>query len=261
MRHTKMIATLGPASSSDAAIRELLAAGVNVFRLNFSHGTHVSHGETITRVRRAASEVGCTVAILQDLSGPKIRTGALQGGQPIQLVNGAELRIAAGEFVGAKDRVSTSYEDLFKVVRPGDPLLLDDGHVQLRVEQNDGRELRTTVVDGGMLGEHKGINAPGVALPSSGLTAKDADDLRFGVEAGVDLVAMSFVQSRDDLLQLKRALQQAGAPAIPVVAKLERPDGVARLDDILHECDAVMVARGDLGLELPLERVPRVQKE
>ena len=261
MRHTKIIATLGPASSSDAAIRELLAAGANVFRLNFSHGTHASHGDTIARVRRVASEAGRTVAILQDLSGPKIRTGALEGGRPVQLVNGTELRIAAGEFAGSKERVSTSYEDLFKVVRPGDPLLLDDGHVQLRVEENDGRELRTTVVDGGMLGEHKGINAPGVALPSSGLTAKDAEDLRFGVGAGVDLVAMSFVQSRDDVLQLKQALRQAGAPAIPVVAKLERPDGVARLDDILHECDAVMVARGDLGLELPLERVPRVQKE
>src|SRR5262245_19305150 len=135
MRHTKIIATLGPASSSDAAIRELLAAGVNVFRLNFSHGTHASHGEPVTGVKRAASETGRTVAILQDLSGPKIRTGALQGGKAIQLVNGAELRIAAGDFPGTKDRVSTSYEDLFKVVRPGDPLLLDDGHVQLRVEE------------------------------------------------------------------------------------------------------------------------------
>ncbi|HEX5109513.1 MAG TPA: pyruvate kinase [Vicinamibacterales bacterium] len=261
MRQTKIIATLGPASSSDSAIRELLAAGVNVFRLNFSHGTHATHGATIARVRRAANETGRTAAILQDLSGPKIRTGALEGGCPIQLVPGAELRIAAGEFVGSSGRVSTSYKDLFTVVRRGDPLLLDDGHIQLRVDENEGGELKTTVVDGGMLGEHKGINAPGVALPSSGLTAKDADDLRFGVASGVDLVAMSFVQSRDDLQQLRRALQQAGAPSMPVVAKLERPDGVARLDDILHECDAVMVARGDLGLELPLERVPRVQKE
>jgi pyruvate kinase len=148
-----------------------------------------------------------------------------------------------------------------KVVHEGDCLLLDDGHIQLRVEGNDGQELRTTVVDGGSLGEHKGINAPGATLPSSGLTEKDAADLAFGAAAGVDMVAMSFVQSAADLRQLRSALQQAGKPEIPIVAKLERPEAFRCLDEILQECDAVMVARGDLGLELPLERVPRVQKE
>jgi pyruvate kinase len=261
VRHTKIIATIGPATSSDEAIRELLSAGVDVFRLNFSHGTHETHGRTLAIIRRAADDYGRCVAILQDLSGPKIRTGRLLNGEPIPLKAGEELRIAVGDFIGGPGRVSTSYADLPKAVRKGDPLLLDDGRLQLRVEENDGTELRTTVIDGGMLGEHKGINAPGVTLPSEGLTAKDFADLAFGVEAGVDFIALSFVQSAGDLRQAREALREAGRPDIPLVAKLERPEAVARIDEILEEADAVMVARGDLGLELPLERVPRVQKE
>jgi pyruvate kinase len=261
MRRTKIVATLGPASSSDSTIRELLGAGVDVFRLNFSHGTHTTHGETIARIRKAADDAGRPVAVLQDLSGPKIRTGPLHGGRPFALAPGDELRIAVGDFAGVPGRISTTYAELMQVVRAGDTLLLDDGHIELRVEENHGEQLRTTVVDGGMLGEHKGINAPGVALPSSGLTAKDAEDLRFGVAAGVDLVAMSFVQTAADLRQLKDALREAGAPELPVVAKLERPEAVTRLAEVLQTCDAVMVARGDLGLEVPLERVPKIQKE
>ena len=261
MRRTKIVATVGPASSSDVVIRELLDAGVNVFRLNFSHGTHQSHGETIDRIRAASAGTGRPVAILQDLSGPKIRTGRLQGGTPLTLTAGAELRIAAGDFPGGAGRISTTYADLITAVSPGDRLLLDDGHLQLRVEGRDGDDLRTVVVDGGTLGEHKGINAPGVRLPASGLTRKDREDLAFGVSAGVDMVAMSFVQTAGDLNQLREALQRAGRPDVPIIAKLERPEAVARLDEILRACDAVMVARGDLGLEVPLERVPRVQKE
>jgi pyruvate kinase len=260
-RSTKIIATLGPSSDSEAVIHDLMVAGVDVFRLNFSHGTHETHRTTIGRIRAAAEQTGRHIAILQDLSGPKIRTGTLQDHRPLTLAAGDELRIAAGDFVGGPGRVSTSYADLLKVVHAGDSLLLDDGHIQLRVESNDGQELRTVVVDGGSLGEHKGINCPGVTLPSSGLTAKDADDLTFGVGAGVDMVAMSFVQSASDLRQLRSALKEAGKPQLPIVAKLERPEAYLRLDEILQECDAIMVARGDLGLELPLERVPRVQKE
>jgi pyruvate kinase len=261
MRRTKIVATIGPASSSDAAIRELIAAGVDVFRVNFSHGTHDAHKANIARIRNAAGEAGRAIAVLQDLSGPKIRTGLLEGGQPLELNEGQELRIGIGNFVGHPGRVSTSYADLFTVVHAGDTLLLDDGRLQLTVQQNDGSELRTVVVDGGPLGEHKGINAPGVALPSAGLTAKDEEDLRFGVSVGVDLVAMSFVQTAADLRQLRAALERLGAPATPIVAKLERPEAVARLEEILQACDAVMVARGDLGLEVPLEHVPRIQKE
>ena len=261
MRQTKIIATLGPASWSDHGITELIAAGVDVFRLNFSHGSHESHATTIERIRRAAARSGRPIGILQDLSGPKIRTGRLRGGQPLTLRAGDALVIAAGEFPGEAGRVSTTYAPLVTAARPGDMLLLDDGRIQLRVDGGDGQQLRTTVVDGGELGEHKGINAPGVTLPSGRLTEKDAADLKFGVAAGVDLIALSFVQTADDVHDARRALREAGAPDIALVAKLERPEAVAHLDAIVRASDAVMVARGDLGLEVPLERVPRLQKE
>jgi pyruvate kinase len=261
MRHTKIMATLGPASSEPVTVERLVAAGVDIFRLNFSHGTHDSHAEAISRIRRAAHGSGRVVAILQDLSGPKIRTGRLEDGRPLQLAAGDELRIRVGEFVGRDGLVSTTYAHLPRAVKPGDRLLLDDGHIQLQVETSGEHEVRARVVDGGPLGEHKGINAPGVPLPTSGLTPKDEVDLRFGLGAGVDMVAMSFVQRADDLQQLRTVLVEAGAPHIPIVAKLERPEAVARLDEVLHACDAVMVARGDLGLELPLEQVPRIQKQ
>ena len=261
MRHTKIIATVGPASSSDERLRDLLSAGVDVFRLNFSHGSHETHGAVIERIRRLAADAQRCVGILQDLSGPKIRTGRLQGGVPIALIAGEPLTIAAGDFAGSAGRVSTSYAALPRSVARGTRLLLDDGRIQLHVDAATDTEIQTTVVDGGMLGEHKGINAPGVELPAAGLTAKDAVDLAFGVSAGVDFIALSFVQSPAVLGEAREALRQAGAPNIPLVAKLERPEAVARMAEIIAASDAVMVARGDLGLELPLERVPRIQKE
>ena len=261
MRRTKIIATLGPASASDAVIRELIDAGVDVFRLNFSHGTHDGHAAVIDRVRRASKESGRIVALLQDLSGPKIRTGKLRGGGPVPLKKGDVLTIAVGDFEGDAQRVSTTYADLPKGVHAGDSLLLDDGRIELRVTRVAGDEITTEVVDGGALGEHKGINMPGIELPTTGLTAKDLDDLRFGVGAGVDFIALSFVQSAAVLRQARDEVQQAGGQPIPLIAKLERPEAISRLEEILGESDAVMVARGDLGLELPIERVPRIQKE
>jgi pyruvate kinase len=261
MRRTKIVATLGPASSSDAAMRELITAGVDVFRVNFSHGTHEGHGDVIARARRAAIELGRHVAILQDLSGPKIRTGLLRDHQPLTLTVGDVLMIELGDFVGEPGRVSTTYAGLSQHAKAGDTLLLDDGRIQLQVEHVDGGAIRTVVIDGGLLGERKGINAPGVPLPASGLTAKDAKDLRFGAEAGVDFIAMSFVQRASDLREAREHLRLAGAADIPLVAKLERPEALQNLEEILHACDGVMVARGDLGLELPLETVPRAQKE
>ena len=261
MRHTKIIATLGPSSESERAIADLIAAGVDVFRLNFSHGTHESHAVLYSRVRKVAAQAECTVAILQDLSGPKIRTGALEGHAPIALRAGDELRIAAGDFAGRAGRVSTEYAELPRLVRPGQELLLDDGRVVLRVIDSDGREIRTEVLHGTSLGEHKGINAPGLRLPAAELTAKDVSDLRFGVELGVDLVALSFVQTGAELTEARALLSEWGRADLPLVAKLERPEALDHLDAILEGAQAVMVARGDLGLELPLERVPRVQKE
>ena len=261
MRHTKIIATLGPATNDDASLDALLAAGVDVVRLNFSHGTHETHRRTYDRARAAAARIGRHVAIMQDLSGPKIRTGLLEGGAPIPLVEGATLVIATGEFLGGPGRVSTSYAELARVVRPGDRLLLDDGRIELAVDASDGVSIRTRVVNGGNLGEHKGINAPSVALPSGALTVKDAEDLAFGLALGVDIVALSFVQSAADVKSARALAMANGVPDIPIVAKLERPEAIARLDEILDHADAVMVARGDLGLEVPFERVPRVQKD
>jgi pyruvate kinase len=261
MRRTRIIATLGPASSSRSVIDEMISAGVDVFRLNFSHGTREGHASVIEVVRQAAQQAGRIVAVLQDLSGPKIRTGTLRGGAPVPLEAGAELRIVVGDAPGDAACVSTTYADLPKSVHPGDTMLLDDGRIELRVTGVAGEEIRTAVVDGGTLGERKGINVPGVELPTRGLTEKDIEDLRFGVRAGVDLVALSFVQSAAVLRQAREEARLAGGPEIPIVAKLERPEAITRLEEILRDSDAVMVARGDLGLELPLERVPRIQKE
>ncbi len=259
-RHTKIVATIGPASSAPAVLDALIVAGVEVFRLNFSHGTHESHAVVYSAVRRAAAAARKHVAILQDLSGPKIRTGRLRGRTPIELADGQELRIAAGDEPGTQERVFTSYEPLVDSARPGDRLLLDDGRIELKVTARSGHELITTVVNGGTLAEHKGINAPGVQLPASSITPKDEADLRFGLTLGVDLVALSFVQTAGDIERAREIMRSAGVD-VPLIAKIERPQAVERLTEILEAANGVMVARGDLGLECPLEHVPRIQKE
>lgn len=261
LRHTKIIATVGPSCDTDAALDALIAAGADIFRLNFSHGTHASHAATIERVRGAAKRAGREVAILQDLGGPKMRTGPLADGRQVHVNAGDTLRIATGDFAGGPGRISTPFAGLARSVGPGDRLLLSDGRIELRVESTTGTEITTTVVEGGDIGEHKGINAPGVPLPVSAITPKDVDDLRFGLASGVDMVALSFVQTGADLRQARQIMSEAGAADVPLVAKLERPRALEHLDEILESCDAVMVARGDLGLEMPLERVPRAQKE
>jgi len=259
-RHTKIIATLGPASSAPERIEQLIAAGVDVFRLNFSHGTHDSHARTYRDIRAAAARSGRHVAILQDLSGPKIRIGSLRNGQPIELQEGETLRIASGGGIGEPGRVFTTYRPLISAVSPGARLLLDDGRIELTVVARAGDEIETRVVNGGRLGEHKGINAPGVRLPAGAVTPKDEEDLRFGLELGVDLVALSFVQTPDDVLAA-RAIAERANRTTPLVAKIERPEGVENLEAIAGVADGLMVARGDLGLECPLEYVPRIQKE
>jgi pyruvate kinase len=260
VRFTKIIATLGPASQDRATIGALVAAGADVFRLNFSHGTHADHHELLKRIREASKEAGRPIGILQDLSGPKVRTGLLGAGRSFELAAGDHLTIATGDFVGGVGRVSTTFAELARSVQAGDRLLLDDGRIELQVKSTDGTEIQTTVVDGGTLGEHKGISAPGVTLAASALTPKDEADLRFGLGIGVDFVAVSFVQTADDLSRVRDIVKTAGRE-VPIVAKIERPRAVANIGPILDACDAVMVARGDLGLEMPLEHVPRVQKE
>jgi pyruvate kinase len=260
MRRTKIIATVGPATDNDQLLDALIAAGVDIFRLNFSHGTHESQTAAYNRIRAAASRANRDVGVLQDLGGPKIRTGTTRDGRPIVVKKGGRLRIVTGDLPCVPGMISTTFDGLAKAVKPGDALLIADGSVELRVDSSDGRDIQTTVVEGGDIGDHKGINAPGVPLPASSITVKDADDLRLGVSLGVDMIALSFVQSADDVVQARRLLDDAGAPDLPIIAKLERPKALEHLDAILEACDGVMVARGDLGLEMPLEKVPTAQK-
>jgi pyruvate kinase len=260
MRHTKIVATVGPSSQAPDVLAALVEAGVDVFRLNFSHGNHESHADAYTAIRRVRAASRRHVAIMQDLAGPKIRTGRIAGGAPLVLREGDELRIAAGDEPGGPGRVFTTYAELVRSARPGDRLLLDDGRIELRVVARQPDELLTVVVNGGPLGERKGINAPGVALPPSALTDKDVADLQFGLELGVDLVALSFVQTGEDVRRARGVMADAGKQ-IPVIAKIERPAALHNLQGILAAAQGVMVARGDLGLEMPLEQVPRVQKD
>jgi pyruvate kinase len=260
MRHTKIVATVGPATADPAVIDQLVAAGVDVCRLNFSHGTPESHQAACRAIREAARRQGRHVAVLQDLSGPKIRTGPMAGGGALTLAEGDPLSILPGDEDGEAGRIFTPYAELVSSAQPGARLLLDDGRIELRVVEALPGELRTVVVNGGLLAGRKGINAPGVALPDSAITSKDEEDLRFGLEMDVDLVALSFVQTAEDVRRAL-AIMDAAGKRVPIVAKVERPAAVENLAAILEVAQGVMVARGDLGLEMPLEQVPRAQKQ
>lgn len=261
MRHTKIIATVGPASSSDAKLDALLAAGVDVFRINASHGSRDDRRRMVARVRSRAAEAGRIVAVLQDLAGPKIRIGPLADPDGARLVAGARLRIAVGEFAGDAERVSTTCAPLAAAVRGGEPLLLDDGQIALRVLSSNGAEIVAEVEHGGLLAPRKGINVPGVELPLSAVTDVDMEEIGAGVAMGVDFLGVSFVQNGDDMRKARAVAYGHGGEDVGMVAKIERPQALQRYDDILAASDAVMVARGDLGLEIPLEHVPRVQKD
>jgi len=260
MRRTKIVATLGPATSTPERIAGLIRAGMNVARLNFSHGTHAEHAARIAMVRRAAAEAGRHVAIVQDLQGPKIRTGPLENGQPVELVAGQRFVITTEPIVGNANRVSTTYRALPLDVRPRDRILLSDGLIELVVIGHTDTEVETEVVHGGRLREHQGINLPGVRVSAPAATEKDFVDLAFGLEQGVDYVALSFVRRASDVREVKEFIRRAGKQ-IPVIAKIERPEALDVLPEILAEADGIMVARGDLGVEMPPERVPIVQKQ
>ncbi|HYU17555.1 MAG TPA: pyruvate kinase [Chloroflexota bacterium] len=258
-RRVKIVATLGPATDGEEMLEALLAAGVDVARLNFSHGTHDQHAGRIRRVRAAARKLGRSVAIMQDLQGPKIRTGRLVAGQPIQLRRDDELVITTVPMEGTAARVSTTYPGLPADCRPGDTLLVDDGRIRLEVIECTADQVRARVGHGGMLGEHKGINLPGVVVSAPAFTEKDADDLAFGLAEGVDFVAISFVREAADL-ELARSVMEKCGRSVPLISKLEKPQAVQHLDAIVAASDGVMVARGDLGVELAPEEVPPLQK-
>ena len=272
IRRTKIVCTLGPATESEERIEALIRSGMDVARINFSHGTRAEHETVIQRLRNVADRLHHPIAILQDLQGPKIRTGALAGGGPITLTQGNRFILTTEPVEGTAERVSTTYTALPIDVRPSDRILLSDGALELIVERIDGPDVITTVVRGGVLSEHQGINLPGVLVSAPALTEKDRADLAFGIAQGVDYIALSFVRRPDDIRETKRMIRellsqperQGGSTEaqemIPVVAKLERPEAIEHLDAILETSDGVMVARGDLGVEMSLEQVPMVQK-
>lgn len=260
MRRTKIVATIGPASSTPEMISKLIAAGMDVARLNFSHGSHADHAQRIEMLREAARQADRPLAILQDLQGPKIRTGKLSGGQPVILHAGDRFDITVHEIVGAAARVSTTYTALPHDVQPGDRILLSDGLIELRVIDATDEEVHTVVVFGGELRENQGINLPGVNVSAPALTDKDIADLEFGLAHDVDYIAISFVRRAADLHDVKARIAGAGKN-IPVVAKIEKPEALNDLAAILDITDAIMVARGDLGVEMAAEQVPVVQKQ
>ena len=259
VRRAKIVCTIGPATSSPQMTDRLLAAGMNVARLNFSHGTHDEHATAIRALRQASLRQQRPLAVLADLQGPKIRTGTLAGGRPVRLEAGKQFVITTAKVPGDAARVSTTFERLPRDVRPGDRILLADGLIELRVLSIRGRDVVTRVVNGGELGEHKGINLPGVKLRIASITPKDRDDLLFALEAGANYVAVSFVRTAADVLSAKALIHRAGHET-PVIAKLEKPEAIDNLEEILRASDAVMVARGDLGVELAPEQVPVLQK-
>ena len=259
-RSTKIVATLGPATSSPERVAALIAAGVDVVRLNFSHGSYDEHREAIARVRSAAAELRAPVALLQDLQGPKIRTGSLVDGKAVELLAGSSFRIRVDREAGDSHGVSTTYPALPRDVKPGDRILLSDGHLELRVVDTSEAEVATEVVRGGILKERQGINLPGVKLSAPGITDKDIEDLRFGLSHDVDYVALSFVRAADDVKRVRGLIADAGRDT-PVIAKIERPEALDVIAEILDEAQGIMVARGDLGVELSPEKVPLIQKQ
>ena len=258
-RRTKIVGTIGPASSSPEMIAKLIDAGLNVTRLNFSHLKDPAEmAARVTDIRRIAAEKGVAIAILQDLQGPKIRTERFEHGQ-IELKEGQKFIITSDDVMGNEERVSTTYKELPRDVAPGLDLLLDDGNLRLRVEKVIGNDIHTVVIYGGILKDKKGINVPDANLSTPAVTDKDIEDIKTGVELDVDWVAMSFVRNREDVLIAKEHLRRAGSKA-KLMAKIEKPSAVEQFDQILAECDGIMVARGDLGVELEPEKVPMIQK-
>lgn len=258
MRRTKIVCTVGPASDNPETLAALIDMGMNVARLNFSHGDHESHGRTIKLIREIAERKGKPIALLQDLAGPKIRTGNIDDA-PIVLHAGDEFILTTDKSARGPNRVYMNYEKLPQEVEPGDPVLLADGSVELVVERVNKNDIVCKVVDGGELSSRKGINVPGRSLSIAALTEKDKDDLAFGLEQDLDYVAMSFVRRKEDVTQIKSIIAAKGK-RIPVIAKIEKHEALQNIDEILEAADGLMVARGDLAVETPLERVPLEQK-
>ncbi|HMG34295.1 MAG TPA: pyruvate kinase [Blastocatellia bacterium] len=258
MRRAKIVATIGPASESEDRLRALMLAGMDVARINMSHGDRTHHGEVIARIRRVSQDLRRPVAVLLDISGPKIRTGKLRGGS-VELKDGEQVRITSEPVEGDSTRFTSNYARLSSEVESGGRILLDDGQLELRVVETSGTDVLAVVVHGGILGEHKGINLPGAKLSLPSVTAKDEGDLKFGIAAGIDLVALSFVRSAEDCRHARGLIGALGSD-VPLIAKIEKPEAVENFTAILEETEGVMVARGDLAVETSTEKVPVIQK-
>ncbi len=259
MRHAKIVCTLGPATDTPERARALVEAGMDVARLNFSHGVHADHGRRFHEVRQAADAAGRNVAVLADLQGPKIRLGTFADG-PVMWATGERVRITVEDCEGTHDRVSTTYKQLAADVRPGDRLLVDDGNVALiAVDVENGTDVVCDVTEGGVVSNNKGLSLPGVDVSVPAMSEKDSEDLEFALRLGVDFIALSFVRNPEDVKLVHRVMDEVGV-RVPVIAKLEKPEAVERLEEIVLAFDGMMVARGDLGVEMPLEQVPMVQK-
>jgi pyruvate kinase len=257
-RRAKIVCTLGPATNTAPRLAELVDAGMDVARLNFSHSTQAEHSSLYDTVRRIAAERGRAVGVLADLQGPKIRLGRFAAG-PVVWAAGEQVVITTAACAGDHDRVSTTYGGLADDVRPGDRLLVDDGKIDLRVLDVNGRDVTCEVLNGGPVSDHKGISLPGVAVSVPPLSEKDIEDLKFALDLGVDMVAMSFVRAPEEV-ELAHAVMDEARRRVPIIAKLEKPEAVSNLPAIVDAFDGLMVARGDLGVEMPLERIPLVQK-
>ncbi|MDT3425178.1 pyruvate kinase [Paenibacillus forsythiae] len=259
MRKSKIVCTIGPASESLENLKKLILAGMNVARLNFSHGDFEEHGARIKNIRLACKELNKTVAILLDTKGPEIRTGKLEV-EPIELVQDEYLTLTTEEILGDKNRISVTYADLPKDVKVGSTILIDDGLIGLTVVDIQGTEIKTRIVNGGTIKSKKGVNVPGVAISLPGITEKDTNDIIFGIEQDIDFIAASFVRKASDVKEIRDLLAKHNAGHIQIISKIENQEGVDNLDEILEVSDGLMVARGDLGVEIPAEEVPLVQK-
>ncbi len=256
MRKAKIICTLGPSSDSADVIESLIRAGMNVARLNFSHGTHEEHLRRVNLIRKASRKLGLPVALMQDIQGPKIRLGRFEGGR-LEVKTGQKVVVTTRAVLGQGDLIPTPIRSLPKDVEPGHPILLDDGRVRLRVDKVQGKDVFCTVEQGGPLKDHKGLNLPGAHVSVPTITKKDEEDLAFGQEVGVDYVALSFVRRPEDIRQARKLVARHNTP---LIAKIEKPQAVEALEAIAREADGIMVARGDLGVEMPLEKLPGMQK-
>jgi pyruvate kinase len=259
LRRTKIVATLGPASRETDVLEALIRAGVDIFRLNFSHGTHDEHAETYRRVREVSERMGRPTAVLADLCGPKIRAGTFRGGS-ITLIPGQQVTVTVRDVEGEPGLIPSYYKGLANDVKPGSRILLDDGNLELEVESVEGTEIRCIVKAGGLLKDRKGINLPGVAVSAPSLTDKDREDAQFALELGVDFFALSFVRRAEDVAELRDIVSSSEAH-VAIIAKIEKPEALDEIDSILAVSDGIMVARGDLGVELPPEVVPIVQAQ